>query len=153
MNTTIIEPEFSIKPKIEGWLVVYLLQIIISILFYLLIVIGILHWWDAGGIIHNDVSGYKFLLLLPGLITACIKLPISLLVLFLIIKKKQIIPRFVFMLEGICIFTRVIEIVNITMQLDSTITQILQTILYILISFTWILYFKKSIRVKNTFLK
>ena len=57
------------------------------------------------------------------------------------------------MLEGICIFTRVIEIVNITMQLDSTITQILQTILYILISFTWILYFKKSIRVKNTFLK
>ena len=64
---TIIEPEFSIKPKIEGWLVVYLLQIIISILFYLLIVIGILHWWDAGGIIHNDVSGYKFCRYYPDL--------------------------------------------------------------------------------------
>jgi hypothetical protein len=96
------------------WLNLYVIQLLISILFYVLVGIGTLHWLITGTKLNEDVQGVGYLLLLITLIGIGIKLILSLYI--IMIFKKQIPVKLIILFEFFCIFTRVIDLINISIQ-------------------------------------
>ncbi|WP_408638431.1 DUF2569 family protein [Paenibacillus baimaensis] len=134
--------------SIGGWLILYLGLIIISTALY---VWGLIREIP---IIYNTfeyTNGYELFISLVLLMGTFIKLITSIIILMMFVSKKSSAVKIIILLELFCILIRLLGIGNITMY-NNFPSQYFVSVLFIAISLAWIIYFKKSNRVKETFM-
>jgi hypothetical protein len=144
-----IEVQEVYPRKIGGWLLLYLVLMMISAAFYATASFnGILGFSD----LMKDQEGIDFITTIILLIGTILKLVFSIFIFIMFITKNRLAPKTIIIFEVLCLFIRLIGIKNAIINYPNFSLQLFISIFFVAISVVWILFFSKSKRVKETFI-